>query len=97
MQVEYREMGIPPRLWAIQKAPFDKKGKNIGWIKTKRAPKRKGAKDSTCFVVMLRGQTWPHPGNKIVKAGIMTNYASFWSIDEAKQFVEEMTGEDGEV
>ena len=97
MQIEFKEMGVPPRMWAIQYAPFDPKEKTIVLIKVKRAPKRRGAKDSKCFVVMLKGETWDHPGNTIVKAGTQTNYASFWSLDDAKQFVEKMRGKESEV
>jgi len=93
VKIEYREMGVPPRFWGIQPVPYSTTSKNVGWIKAKRAPKSRGAKDSQCYVVKLRGVTWPHPGNSIVKAGIMTDYATFWSLDEAKCFVEEKLGE----
>ncbi len=96
MKIEYSEMGVPPRFWGIHEVPYSPTSKTLGWIKVKRAPKRRGAKDSKCYVVKLTGVTWPHPGNSIVKAGIMTNYATFWSLKEAKNFVEQKLGETNE-
>tara|TARA_R100001086_G_scaffold232181_1_gene153287 strand:+ start:65 stop:346 length:282 start_codon:yes stop_codon:yes gene_type:complete len=86
MKVRYYKKGNT--FWGIQDA--DKAlGKNLGWIKIKKAPKERNGKDCNLYLVKIQKAQWPHPGNRLVKAGVLTNYKSFWSLKEAKNFVEE--------
>ena len=62
--------------WGIQDSTNE--GKNIGWIKKKRA---------SVFLVSFKYHTFPHPtGNQIIKKGLMVNCLSFKNLADAKAF-----------
>jgi len=83
MKVRYHK--IKNIFWGIQDADKES-GKNLGWIKATKGP---SGKMGECYLAHIKAGQWPHPGNRIVKKGILTNVKSFNSLKEAKQFVED--------
>ena len=83
MKVRYYKIkGI---FWGIQDADKES-GKNLGWIKAKRGP---SGRRGECYMVSIKAGLWPHPGSRLVKKGTLVNVKLFYSLKEAKQFVED--------
>ena len=83
MKVRYHKIkGI---FWGIQDA--DKElGKNLGWIKATKGP---SGKMGECYLAHIKAGQWPHEGNALIKKGTLVNVKLFYSLKEAKQFVED--------
>ena len=67
MRVRYHK--IKNIFWGIQDADKES-GKNLGWIKATKGP---SGKMGECYLAHIKAGQWPHPGNRIVKKGILTN------------------------
>lgn len=76
MDVIFNDKLASKGFWGIQDSTNE--GKNIGWIKKKRA---------SVFLVSFKRHTFPHPtGNQIIKKGLMVNCLSFKNLEDAKAF-----------
>ena len=83
MKVRYHK--VKNTFWGIQDADKES-GKNLGWIKAAKGP---SGKMGECYLAHIKAGLWPHPGSRLVKKGILVNVKLFYSLKEAKQFVED--------
>ena len=50
---------------------------------------KESGKMGECYLAHIKAGQWPHEGNALIKKGTLVNVKLFYSLKEAKQFVED--------